>query len=45
VGALHLIPPNERTAVQIATPISTGYPKLCGNNFLVGALTSGAITN
>lgn len=45
VGALHLIPPNERTEVQVATPISTGYPKLCGNSFLVGPLVSGAITN
>jgi hypothetical protein len=45
VGALHLIPPNERTAVQVATPISAGYPKLCGNSFLVGPLVSGAITN
>jgi hypothetical protein len=42
VGALHLIPPNEMTDVQIATPISTGYPKLCGNTFLVGPLLSGA---
>jgi hypothetical protein len=45
VGALHLIPPNERTDVQVATPISAGYPKLCGNGFLVGPLVSGAITN
>ena len=45
VGALHLIPPNERTDVQVATPVSTGYPKLCGNSFLVGPLVSGAITN
>ena len=27
VGALHLIPPNERTEVQVATPVSTGYPE------------------
>ena len=45
VGALHLIPPNESTDVQVATPISGGYPKLCGNGFLVGPLVSGAITN
>ncbi len=45
VGALHLIPPNETTDVQIFTLISTGYPKLCGNSFLVGPLVSGAITN
>lgn len=45
VGALHLIPPNERTDVPVATPISTGYPKLCGSSFLVGPLASGAITN
>lgn len=45
VGALHLIPPNETTALQVATPISTGYPKLCGDNFFVGALASGAINN
>lgn len=45
VGALHLIPPNETTDVQVATPISTGYPKLCGNSFLVGSLASGAIAN
>ncbi len=45
VGALHLIPPNEWTDVQVPTPISTGYPKLCGNSFLVGPLVSGAITN
>jgi hypothetical protein len=45
VGALHLIPPNERTDVQVATPISTGYPKLCGSSFLVGPLVSGAITS
>jgi hypothetical protein len=42
VGALHLIPPNETTVVQIATPIRTGYPKLCGNTFLVGPLLGGA---
>jgi hypothetical protein len=42
VGALHLIPPNEMTGVQIATPISTGYPKLCGEAFMVGPLLSGA---
>ena len=42
VGALHLIPPNEMTEVQIATPISTGYPKLCGDAFLVGPLLSGS---
>ena len=42
VGALHLIPPNETTEVQIATPISTGYPKLCGDTFLVGPLLNGA---
>lgn len=45
VGALHLIPPNEWTDVQVPTPISTGYPHLCGNNFLVGPLAGGAITN
>jgi hypothetical protein len=45
VGALHLIPPNDWTEEQVATRISTGYPKLCGNNFLVGPLASGAITN
>ncbi len=45
VGALHLIPPNERTDVRVATPITTGYPKLCGNSFLVGPLVGGAITN
>ena len=44
VGALHLIPPNESTDVYVATPISTGYPKLCGTSFLVGALASGAIS-
>jgi hypothetical protein len=42
VGALHLIPPNETTEEQIATPISTGYPKLCGDTFMVGPLQSGA---
>ena len=42
VGALHLIPPSETTEVQIATPISTGYPKLCGEAFMVGPLLSGA---
>ena len=45
VGALHLIPPNETTEVQIATPISTGYPSLCGSSFMVGALQSGASSN
>jgi Protein of unknown function (DUF4232) len=45
VGALHLIPPNEWTDVQVATPTATGYPKLCGNSFLVGPLVSGATTN
>ena len=30
VGALHLIPPNETTEVQIATPISNGYPRCVG---------------
>jgi hypothetical protein len=45
VGALHLIPPNETTEVQIATPISTGYPSLCGSSFIVGALQSGASSN
>ena len=45
VGALHLIPPNEWADVQVPTPISTGYPKLCGNSFLVGPLVSRAITN
>jgi hypothetical protein len=45
VGALHLIPPNEWTDVQVPTPINTGYPVLCGNSFLVGPLVSGAITN
>jgi len=42
VGAFHLIPPNETTEVQIATPIGTGYPKLCGSTFLVGPLLGGA---
>jgi len=42
VGALHLIPPNEKTEVQIATPISSGYPNLCGSTFLVGPLLVGA---
>jgi hypothetical protein len=41
VGALHLIPPNETTEVQIATPVSSGYPALCGNTFQVGELYSG----
>lgn len=45
VGALHLIPPNDWTDVPVPTPISTGYPKLCGNSFLVGPLVSGAIIN
>src|ERR1700728_951192 len=45
VGALHLIPPNETTDVQIATPISTGYPSLCDSTFMVGPLGSGAINN
>jgi hypothetical protein len=45
VGALHLIPPNETTEVQIATPISNGYPPLCGSGFMVGALQSGPSTN
>jgi len=45
VGALHLIPPNKTTEVQIATPISTGYPSLCGSSFMVGALQSGASSN
>ena len=30
VGVLHLIPPNETTEVQIATPVRAGYPLLCG---------------
>jgi hypothetical protein len=42
VGALHLIPPNETTEVQIATPVARGYPSLCGNTFMVGPLQSGA---
>jgi hypothetical protein len=42
VGALHLIPPNETTEVQIATPVATGYPTLCGSTFNVGPLVSGA---
>jgi hypothetical protein len=41
VGALHLIPPNETSEVQIATPISSGYPSLCGSTFIVSALQSG----
>lgn len=45
VGALHLIPPNEKTELQIATPISTGYPRLCGSTFLVGPLQSGTINS
>jgi hypothetical protein len=44
VGAFHLIPPNETTEVQVATPISSGYPTLCGNEILVGPLQSGAVT-
>lgn len=45
VGALHLIPPNERTDVQVATPLAdgSGYPALCGTSFLVGPLTSGPL--
>jgi hypothetical protein len=45
VGALHLIPPNETTEVQIATPVTMGYPALCGSTFQVGPLLSGAINN
>jgi hypothetical protein len=45
VGALHLIPPDERTDLQVATPITAGFPKLCGDSFLIGPLVSGAITN
>lgn len=45
VGALHLIPPNEKTEVQIATPVRMGFPALCGNTFLVGPLLSGATNN
>jgi hypothetical protein len=46
VGALHLIPPNEKSEVQIATPISAGYyPSLCGSRFVVGALQSDASSN
>ena len=45
VDALHLIPPKRRTAVPVATPISTGDPRLCGNRFLVGPIVSGAMTN
>jgi hypothetical protein len=45
VGALHLIPPNKTIEVQIATPISTGYPSLCGSSFMVGALQIGASSN
>jgi hypothetical protein len=43
VGAFHLIPPNETTEVQIATPVSTGYPSLCGSTFFVGPLQSNAL--
>jgi len=43
VGGLHLIPPNEWTDVAVATPLGTGgWPKLCGNSFLVGPLVMGA---
>jgi hypothetical protein len=45
VGALHLIPPNETTEVQIATPVSSGYPSLCGKTFLVTPLQSGTVSN
>jgi len=41
VGALHLIPPNESTEVQIATPTTTGYPKLCMPTVGVGPLQNG----
>jgi hypothetical protein len=42
VGALHLIPPNETSEEQIATPISSGYPRQCETTFLVGPLEPGA---
>jgi hypothetical protein len=41
VGALHLIPPNETTEVQIATPVGTSYPSLCNGSFVVGPLGGG----
>ena len=43
VGALHLIPPNERTELQIATPVHSTYPSLCEGTIYVGPLQSGAL--
>lgn len=45
VGALHLIPPDETAEVQVATPVTMGYPSLCGSTFMVGPLQSGATNN
>jgi hypothetical protein len=46
VGALHLIPPNTTTEVQIATPLpaaasTVGYPSLCEPRIAVGPVQSG----
>jgi hypothetical protein len=43
VGALHLIPPNESTEVQVATPVHSTYPSLCMGTIYVGPLQSGAL--
>jgi hypothetical protein len=46
VGALHLIPPNTTTEVQIATPLPAaespvGYPSLCEPRIAVGPVQNG----
>lgn len=45
VGALHLIPPDETTEVQVATPVRSHFPALCGRTFQVGPLISGAASS
>jgi hypothetical protein len=46
VGALHLIPPNTTTELQIATPLpavesAVGYPSLCEPRIGVGPVQNG----
>lgn len=45
VGALHVIPPNDTSSLQVATPIAAshgGFPALCGSQIVVGPIYPGS---